>query len=82
MVYCALSVLAVLALVLAPVTGSRADPSETLIGEWVWSSGGRGDLEAVFTPTGETSWDVSFYFTFRGRDHVYSGHAEGLIGGG
>ena len=60
-----------------------AGESRTLTGEFVWSQRGRsGDLEAVFTPTGEGRWDVAFYFTFRGTPHTYSGTAEGSLSDG
>ena len=49
--------------------------TRTLKGEWSWG-GNVGDLEAVFTATGEGRWDVSFHFNFRGP-HVYAGTAEG-----
>jgi hypothetical protein len=53
--------------------------TRTLAGEYVWSGAGKsGDLEAVFTPTGEKAWDVAFHFDFRGK-HVYSGTATGSL---
>ena len=52
--------------------------TRTLTGAYEWSArGSGGELEAVFTPTGEKSWDVSFHFKFRGEEHTYSGTAEG-----
>jgi len=57
--------------------------TRTLIGAYEWSArGSGGELEAVFTPTGEKSWDVSFHFKFRGEEHTYSGTAEGGLGDG
>lgn len=34
-------------------------------------------LRAVFTPTGERTWEVVFHFNFNGRNHQYTGVAEG-----
>jgi len=54
--------------------------STTLSGSFVWEHGNSsGDLEAVFAPTGEGSWDVSFQFTFRSKPHTYSGSATGSL---
>ena len=56
------------------------DPATTLNGEYVWSGpGAKGGLEAVFTKTGDNTWSVDFNFTFRGKDHTYSGSAEGSL---
>jgi len=69
----------VLCLVGALVT-VQADESRTLTGSFVWERGDTsGDLEAVFTPTGEDAWDVSFHFTFRSKPHTYSGSATGSL---
>ncbi len=62
-------------------TGNAPEP-RTLKGGFVWSQSSKGgDLEAVFTPTGEAAWDVAFHFEFRGK-HVYSGTAEGSLTAG
>jgi hypothetical protein len=62
--------------------GGGAD-TRILTGEYYWSgSGSSGDLEAIFTPTGEETWTVDFNFTFRGNDHTYSGTAAGKLSGG
>ena len=62
------------------VGGALAEESHTLTGQFVWyHQDGPEDLEAVFTPTGAGSWEVSFHFTFRGQDHVYSGTATGSL---
>lgn len=56
-----------------------ADPRR-LAGSYVWDQRGKsGDLEALFTATGEKQWDVAFHFTFKDEDHVYSGTAEGSL---
>jgi len=59
------------------------DSTKTLHGKFVWSvKDGSGNLEAVFTPTGEATWSVDFHFNFRGDDHTYSGTAEGSLSEG
>jgi len=70
---------AVLACV-AALTVVNATESRTLRGEYQWDQRGKGgDLEAVFTPTGDGAWDVTFHFEFRVKAHVYSGTAEGSL---
>lgn len=57
--------------------------TQTLKGEFQWNrQDAPGDLEAVFTPTGENTWAVSFHFVFRDEPHIYSGTAEGALGTG
>lgn len=57
-----------------------ADESTTLTGEYIWENRDtKGDLEAVFTPTGEGTWDVSFHFDFSDKPHTYTGTAEGSL---
>ncbi len=74
---------ALLALLLAMTVAHGAPETQTLTGEFFWSGrGASGELEAVFTPTGEQAWDVSFHFEFRGRSHVYTGTAEGSLSQG
>jgi hypothetical protein len=52
----------------------------TLTGEYHWTQRDKkGELEAVFTPTGESTFDVQFHFNFRGKDHAYTGTAEGSL---
>jgi len=61
----------------------RADEARTAKGEFTWTQRDvAGNLEAVFTPTGDGTWDVAFHFTFRDKPHVYSGTAEGNLSGG
>ena len=51
----------------------------TFSGHYDWDAQDlSGNLEAVFTPTGESTWDVSFHFTFQGP-HTYVGTAEGNL---
>ncbi len=69
-------------LLVMPIAHGAPD-TQTLTGEFFWSGGGAsGDLEAVFTSTGEQTWDVSFHFQFRGRPHVYTGTAGGSLSQG
>jgi hypothetical protein len=64
-------------------TAAYAEEGTTLNGSFVWEHGNTtGDLEAVFTPTGEATWDVSFHFTFRNQPHTYSGTASGSLSEG
>jgi len=70
----------VLAVLAAPHADVRAEGSQTLTGEFYWTGGGNeGDLEAVFTATGDDRWDVAFYFEFRGRPRTYTGTAKGSL---
>ena len=74
--------LALAALATAPLAADGDTATRTLIGEYYWSGGGSsGDLEAVFTATGEGVWDVDFHFRFRGKAHTYSGSAKGSFEG-
>lgn len=61
---------------------ARETRARTLTGDFVWDGGGEGALSAVFTPSGEDTWDVNFEFTFRGTPHAYSGTAEGTLAAG
>ena len=78
-----LALIALLALSAAGLAHAEGD-SKTLTGSFVWDSGNTtGDLEAIFTPTGDDGvWDVAFHFEFRGRPHVYSGSAKGDLAEG
>jgi len=73
----------VLCLAGAMVAVQADEGSTTRSGSFVWEHGNNsGDLEAVFIPTGEASWDVSFHFTFRNKPHTYSGSATGSLTSG
>ena len=75
------AVVAALAMSVGFVTG--ADGTRTLKGSYEWTdTNKKGDLEAVFTPTGEGKWDVAFHFVFQGQAHTYAGTAEGTLKGG
>lgn len=77
------STLLALALLAAPIALAEEASTKTLNGQYHWSGpGATGGLEAVFTPTGENSWNVDFNFTFRGKDHTYSGTAKGSLSDG
>ena len=67
-----------MALLAVPAPSAEADDTTTLTGAFRWNSGSPNDLRAVFTPTGEGTWDVAFHFKFRGS-HVYKGVAEGSL---
>lgn len=75
----ALLILAALALSPLSIQSARAEAEKrTLTG--LYGSGfqdGPRPLRAVFTATGERTWDVVFYFVFNGRNHEYRGIAEG-----
>ena len=64
-------------------TAPATDGARKLAGSYAWDQGGvDGDLEAVFTPTGENTWGVSFHFEFRGSPHTYTGTATGSLSDG
>src|SRR5262245_19311904 len=74
-------VVSVLVLSLGLATGK--DEERTLTGSYQWTDGGKsGELKAIFTPTGEAKWSVSFYFDFAGKSHIYTGTAEGTLANG
>lgn len=79
----ALILVALALLVTLPGLAGAEEPaadSQTLTGQFKWNRMDEpGDIKAVFTSTGENTWDVSFYFEFREEDHVYSGTAEGSL---
>lgn len=50
--------------------------------EWNRQAGQPGDLRAEFSEVETGVWDVSFYFEFREKKHVYSGRAEGSLENG
>ena len=76
--------LSVVAAMLLPAGGGLlADDVTTLKGEYVWTQRDVSDpIEAVFTATGDASWDVAFHFEFRGKPHVYEGTAQGSLSQG
>ena len=58
---------------------TATDGTRTFSGHYRWDGQDlSGNLEAVFTPTGEATWDVSFSFKFQGP-HAFSGTAEGSL---
>lgn len=68
--------------ILATPTSAAATTtaSRTLAGDYNWEQGShRGNLEAVFTPTGDGRWTVAFHFVFDGQSHTYEGTAEGSL---
>lgn len=57
-----------------------AADTETLTGEFVWNNEDQGgELEAIFTNTGEGMWDVAFHFVWEDEPHVWAGSAEGSL---
>jgi hypothetical protein len=55
----------------------------TLTGEFLWKHMNHvGDLDAVFTKTGDGAWGVEFRFVWEGELHVYRGTAEGSLTNG
>ena len=71
------------ALVLAAMPGFAAD-DVTLEGGFVWEredGDHDGDLKAIFTPTGEGTWDVAFHFDWEDGPHVYTGDCSGSLDG-
>ncbi|MEM1206617.1 MAG: hypothetical protein AAGN66_25505 [Acidobacteriota bacterium] len=77
----ATAILAISTLLLA-TTPLFAAESQTLTGDFIWERSDdsiSGDLKAVFEPTGDAAWNVSFHFTFDEKKHVYSGTATGSL---
>ncbi len=71
-----------LAILVSPMAYAATDEARTFSGHFRWDPQDlSANLEAVFTPTGESTWDVSFHFTFQGP-HTYSGTAEGSLQAG
>ena len=57
----------------------------TLNGQFVWERGDGeipGDLKAVFTPSGENSWDVMFHFEWEEEMRAWAGSASGSLKSG
>ena len=52
----------------------------TLTGEFLWKHMNHtGDLDAVFTKTGDDAWGVEFRFVWEGELHGFRGTAEGSL---
>ncbi len=61
---------------------ASAEEPQKLTGLYRWDDQDlSGNLEAVFTPSGESTWDVSFHFTFQGP-HTFVGTATGSLRSG
>ena len=70
---------ALLGILVIPMVATAEGEERTFSGHYRWDAQDlSGNLEAVFTPTGETTWDVSFHFEFQGP-HTYVGTAEGSL---
>lgn len=77
-----LAVVFAVSMIALPGVDARADHdgTHTMLGEYFWTGGNTGgDLKAVFTPTGDGTWDVEFSFDFRDKPHLYAGTAEGSL---
>lgn len=62
-----------------------AGPNDkTMTGTYKWTYNKSDEpIRAVFSPSGATDkWNVTFYFTFDGRDRVYVGTAQGKLSSG
>lgn len=58
----------------------RPEHEVTLSGGFLWEQmNHQGDLDAVFTKTGDGVWIVEFRFVWAGEMHVYRGTAEGSL---
>ena len=80
-------VIALAALTIAGIAGAgeeieAAAETRILVGEFAWNRGAQGDLEAIFTSTGEDEWIVDFHFTFRDTPRTFSGTAKGSLSEG
>ncbi len=52
----------------------------TLTGEFLWKHmNHKGDLDAVFTKTGDGAWGVEFRFVWEGEPHAFRGTADGSL---
>ena len=70
----------VLTLLLSVQDGAVHSDEVTLTGEFLWQHMNHtGDLDAVFTRTGDGAWGVEFRFVWEGELHVYRGTAEGSL---
>ena len=68
-----------LALLVASMSFAAAEETRKFTGHYQWDGQDlSGNLEAVFTPTGESTWGVTFHFTFQGP-HTFVGTAEGSL---
>ena len=72
---------ALLTLLLSVQDGAVPSGDEvTLTGEFLWKHMNHtGDLDAVFSKTGDDAWGVEFRFVWEGELHVFSGTAEGSL---
>ena len=78
----AVTVLILLLTLLLPVQDVAVHSGDevTLTGEFLWKHMNHtGDLDTVFTRTGDGAWDVEFRFVWEGELHVDRGTAEGSL---
>ena len=77
----AIGLLALVCLLLPANLG--AEETVTFRGEYVWDlDGHQNQVEAVFTSTGEGTWDVTFDFDYARREGTYEGTAKGSLQNG
>ena len=58
--------------------GEKAS-KQTFSGEYQWSQGGDGALEAEFRPNGENQWKIKFRFKFNKKNYTWKGTASGSL---
>ncbi len=74
--------LGLLCLLSVAVPLASAEETQKLTGHYRWDAQDlSGNLEALFTPTGEGTWEVAFHFNFQGP-HTYLGTATGDLENG
>ena len=74
--------LVLLTIFVSSMAYAATDETRTFSGYYRWDAQDlSGDLEAVFVPTGEATWDVTFSFKFQGP-HTFAGTAEGSLKSG
>ena len=73
-----------LTVVAVAVLPSLAADEVTLSGSFVWERPDEkidGELDVVFTPSGEGEWRVTFRFDWEGKPRVFEGTAKGSLTG-
>ena len=71
-----------IAILVGSVSLVAGEETRKFTGHYRWDAQDlSGNLEAVFTPTGEATWDVAFHFNFQGP-HTFVGTAEGSLTAG
>ena len=76
--------MALVAIVALAAMPSFAADDVTMEGQFVWEredGSHDGGLKAIFTPTGDGTWDVAFHFDWEDGPHVYTGSCSGDMDG-